>query len=167
MVGRETDILIGIKYAKYFPKTIFECDSGLGIYESFFLSSDGTRGVISGLHEEFAKIERTKKGLHVNKYIYLQTLVYEYREFHKLGNDMPLLGSNDDFQMQDCDFSIHCPKRTVHMQYVAENVAVNVDVHCSMLDVDGLGKEDWRDVKTNKTANAVNLYLAKKPSQSV
>ena len=60
MVGGERDILIGIKYAKYFPKPIFECDSGLGIYESVCLSS------------EFAKIERTKKGLHANKYIYFR-----------------------------------------------------------------------------------------------
>ena len=32
MVGGETDILKGIKYAKYFPKGVFEFDSGLGIY---------------------------------------------------------------------------------------------------------------------------------------
>ena len=70
MVGRETDILIGIKYTKCFPKLIFEFDSGLGIYELVFLSSDETRGAVSGPHEEFSKIERSKKGLHVNKYIY-------------------------------------------------------------------------------------------------
>ena len=29
-VGGDTDILIGIKYAKYFPKLIFECGAGLG-----------------------------------------------------------------------------------------------------------------------------------------
>ena len=104
MVGGETDILIGIKYVKYFQKL------GLGIYESVFLSSDGTRGVIIGPHEEFAKIERTKKGLHANKYIYFQTSVYKYREFHRLGNDMPLLESEEDFQTHDYDFLIHCPK---------------------------------------------------------
>ena len=42
----------------------------------------------------------------------------EYREFHRLGNEMP----------HDCDFPLHCPKRTVHMQDVAGNVVANVDV---------------------------------------
>ena len=107
------------------------------------------------------------KGLHANKYIYFQTSVYEYREFHRLGNDMPLLGSKEDFQTHDCDFPIHYPKRTVHMQDVAENLAFYVNVCCSVLDVDRLGKEDRRDVETNKTAGAVNLYMVKKQPKCV
>ena len=73
-----------------------------------------------------------------------------------------MLGSKEDFQTHDCDFPIHCLKRMVRMQDVVENVVVNIDVHCSMLDVDRLGKEDWRGVITNKTVSAVNLYVAKK-----
>ena len=35
-VGGDTDILVGIKYAKYFPRKVFESKTGLGIYESVF-----------------------------------------------------------------------------------------------------------------------------------
>ena len=54
-VGGQTDILIGIKYAKYFPKKVFEFETGLGIYESVFKSRCGSRGVVSGPHKEFSK----------------------------------------------------------------------------------------------------------------
>ena len=53
-VGGDTDILIGSKYNKYFPKSKFKLDSGLEIFESVFVSSDGSRGVVSGPHCEFS-----------------------------------------------------------------------------------------------------------------
>ena len=33
-VGGDRDVLVGIKYAKYFPKLIFQCETGFGIFES-------------------------------------------------------------------------------------------------------------------------------------
>ena len=57
-VGGETDLIIGIKYLKYFPEVVFRLPSGLTIYESPFLSVDGTRGVVGGPHQVFTMIER-------------------------------------------------------------------------------------------------------------
>ena len=57
-VGGETDLMIGIKYLKYFPEAVFRLPSGLTIYESPFLSTDGTRGVVGGPHQVFTMIER-------------------------------------------------------------------------------------------------------------
>ena len=55
--GGDTDILIGIKYFKYFPKIIYEFESGLGIYESVFQSPCGSIGIVDGPHKEFMSIE--------------------------------------------------------------------------------------------------------------
>ena len=49
-VRGETDLIIGIKYLKYFPGVIFRLPSGLTIYVSPFLSIDCTRGVVGGSH---------------------------------------------------------------------------------------------------------------------
>ena len=91
-VGGQTDILMGIKYAKYFPKKVFEFETGLGIYESVFKSRCGSRGVVSGPHKEFSKIEKNAKGLHVNGFVYLQPPVDEFNKIWKLQYEIPLLG---------------------------------------------------------------------------
>ena len=49
-VDGRTDFMLGIKYLRYYPKKIFQLPSGLTIYESWFLNSDGSRGVIGGPH---------------------------------------------------------------------------------------------------------------------
>ena len=51
--GGDVDIIIGSQYMRYFPKTVFELDTGLRILESKFVSTDGTRGALNGPHELF------------------------------------------------------------------------------------------------------------------
>ena len=65
-VGGITDILIGIKYLKYFPKKVFQLESGLGIYESVFNTSDGYTGVVGG-PPNFLKLKMKGKnhGVHI------------------------------------------------------------------------------------------------------
>ena len=69
-VGGITDILIGLKYLKYFPKKVFQFQSGSGIYESVFNTPDGSAGVVGGPHKEFSQIENEGKkswGTHTSK----------------------------------------------------------------------------------------------------
>ena len=56
-VGGDTDILIGSKYLRYFPREIHKFESGLTICESVFSSSDGTRGIVGGPHEEWENLK--------------------------------------------------------------------------------------------------------------
>ena len=58
-VGGNTDFMIGIKYPRYYPEKIFQSPSGLSTYKSWFKNSDGSKGVIGGLHEVFTRIEPT------------------------------------------------------------------------------------------------------------
>ena len=47
-VGGETDIIIGVKYLKYFPKETYKLPSGLTIFEAMFKNLDGSLGVVAG-----------------------------------------------------------------------------------------------------------------------
>ena len=49
-VGGETDIIIGVKYLKYFPKETYKLPSGLTIFEAMFKNLDGSKGVVAGPH---------------------------------------------------------------------------------------------------------------------
>ena len=76
-VGGDTDILIGIKYSKYFPKLVHEFESGLCIYESAFRSPKGTRGVLGGPHKEFSRVENSSD-VHISKVSYYSNFAYGY-----------------------------------------------------------------------------------------
>ncbi len=53
-VGGQVDFMIGSKYLKYHPKILYQLPSGLTIYESVFINSDGGgRGVVCGPHHTF------------------------------------------------------------------------------------------------------------------
>ena len=47
--------MVGIKYAKYFPKEVYSLPSGLTIYRSVFETPGGRRGVVVSPHPEFTK----------------------------------------------------------------------------------------------------------------
>ena len=94
--------------------------------------------------------------------------MYEYREFHRLENDVPLLESKEDFEMHNCDFPIYCPERMVDMRDIEEHVTFNDVVRFSMYDVeDCLGKEERKEVENNKTVCDMNLHVAIKSSKCV
>ena len=69
-VGGDTEILVGIKDARYFPKLIFHCETGFGIFESVFKSLDGSRGVVGGPHKEVSDVEQECRGVHFGKGAY-------------------------------------------------------------------------------------------------
>ena len=48
--GGETDIIVGVKYLKYFPKEIYKLPSGLTIYKAMFRNLNGSMGVVAGPH---------------------------------------------------------------------------------------------------------------------
>ena len=58
VVGGETDFLIGILYNWYQPRLVHILPTGLAIYRSMFVGTDGTRGCIGGAHELFLQCEQ-------------------------------------------------------------------------------------------------------------
>ena len=49
--GVPVDIMIGIKYLKYFLTLLYQLPSGLGIHKSKFSTSDKTFGILGGPHK--------------------------------------------------------------------------------------------------------------------
>ena len=92
-VGGATDLLIGCQYLKYHPKEIFELPCGLKVYESQFVSADGSRGVIAGPHHIFTSLARQLVGSNVSLQSYCSDLLRVYMEGYKVSLDVPLLGT--------------------------------------------------------------------------
>ena len=107
-VGGDTDILIGIKYAKYFPELIHMCPTGLAVYKSAFLGLNGSYGIIGGPHPEFTKVEKMQKGTHAGKRVYITPSTECYRARFSLECDVPLLGSK---------LSLLSSNRLIYQQY--------------------------------------------------
>ena len=74
--GCEVDIMVGIRYNKYFPKLLFTLPGGLGIYESVFRSARGCQGVLGGPHHAWKHAQ--DQGLFMNPRIYL---TYECKSY--------------------------------------------------------------------------------------
>ena len=49
--GRDVDIMIGIKYYKYYPKLLFYLPSGLSIFKAMFKSGTGNQAILGGTSE--------------------------------------------------------------------------------------------------------------------
>jgi hypothetical protein len=58
LVGGETDFLFGQQYNWFAPRLLFILPTGLAIYESMFVSSDGTRGCMGGPSKLFEQAEK-------------------------------------------------------------------------------------------------------------
>ena len=102
-VGGEADILLGIKYARYFPKEIFRMESGLSICESAFRSPCGARGVIGGPHPTFSEVERQSGGHHLDATSYFTSPVMLLRTFSSVLDSIPLLGNDTLPSMKQVD----------------------------------------------------------------
>ena len=87
--GGDVDLLIGSKYLRYFPVCIHKFDTGLGIYESVFKSTDGTRGVLNGPHKYFETLG--------NENAHIAGL----KAYWALENEMPLIGDKERLLSDD------------------------------------------------------------------
>ena len=55
--GKAVDIMLGIRYLKYFPKLMHQLPGGLGIYKSKFVSANGNLGILGGPHKAWRHSE--------------------------------------------------------------------------------------------------------------
>ena len=108
-VGGDTDILLGIKYAKYLPRIVYQSEDGFGIAESAFSSPDGSRGVLYGPHEEFTRIEREYRGMHASQMAFFHQTLNHSRYLSMLSMSMSLIeGVKDELRMIDFDEPVCC-----------------------------------------------------------
>ena len=74
--GTEVDLMIGIRYNKYFPKLLFTLPGGLGIYRAVFTSATGCQGILGGPHKAWRAAYET--GMFMNPRMYLSMEVKAY-----------------------------------------------------------------------------------------
>ena len=94
-VGGETDILIGAKYFYAHPREIFRCKSGLAIFDSLFLSQDGTSGVVLGPHPSFSEAEESFRKSNpsqnlICKSYYAPSVIHYRNAYHDMTNNTAL-----------------------------------------------------------------------------
>ena len=106
-VGGDTDIMIGVQYLKYFPKTVYEMDNGLQILESPFENSDGSRGVVAGPHKSFLVAYKNGNNYtdeHVSSYltdsVKIHRSIFKSSVHIRLTN-APKINENDIFSYQE------------------------------------------------------------------
>ena len=92
-VGGNIDFMIGIKYLRYFPVTVFQLPSGLTIYQSAFKNHDGSRGVIGGPHEIFTKISNYQ----FNQQSFLSNQLKLFQVGYQVNPDVSSLSLKHDF----------------------------------------------------------------------
>ena len=102
-VGGETDIMIGIKYLKYFPKEIHKLPNGLTIYEAMFKNSDGSLGVVAGPHQSFS-IDWDKMGQVAYSFDVMPEVTL-CQCIHENGMEVPLLGWEKNLKNPDHDLN--------------------------------------------------------------
>ena len=110
-VGGDTDILLGSKYLRYFPKLVYEHGSGLRVHESLFQSPCGSRGVVEGPHSSFTEVERKFFGHSMSQCskTFFTEAVEVIRSRWKLGVDVPLLGLESG-PRPSSDFPVCCSR---------------------------------------------------------
>ena len=92
--------MVGIKYLKYFPEAVYKLPSGLTIYKSPFISTDGIRGVVGGPHV-FTNIEKycASAQMHMHKHFVEQ--VRSVSRGYQVNLDIYLLGCKGTKDMME------------------------------------------------------------------
>ena len=55
--GTEIDIMLGIKYLKWFPRILYQLNDGLAIYRTVLMPADDCDGVLGGPHKSWTRYE--------------------------------------------------------------------------------------------------------------
>ena len=86
--GMSVDILMGVKYNKYFPQLIFYLPCGLGIYKATFKGHNGHQGVLGGPHSSWTEALNGAQTMGPGTYLTAEMRAYRYHSntlYHTVG----------------------------------------------------------------------------------
>ena len=100
--GTDIDFMIGAKFLRDFPLSKFRTLSGLTIYESLFVSPDGSRGTVCGPHRQFNDV----LSCNMSSFYTKEYMMYEAAR-KKLGINLDPIykGEPNDFDIYDEEVS--------------------------------------------------------------
>ena len=103
--GSSVDIMMGIRYVKYFPKLLYSLNCGLGIYEAQFKTPNGLLGVLGGPHKSWLEVFKTSQIM--TPVIFLTQEMKAYRQecmnLRHCIKDFQHLDDNDEIPVNLCE----------------------------------------------------------------
>ena len=75
--GRQVDLMIGIRYLKYYPQPLFNLPRGLSVYRALFQGVGGLQGVLGGVHKSWRQALESAQTLGYQAYV-----TAEYRAYN-------------------------------------------------------------------------------------
>ena len=86
--GAGVDLMIGIKYNKYFPRLVYTLPCRLSIYESKFKSSDGRYGLLGGPHKAWRRSLECINMMTPQAFLTMETKVWYMQNLGLRGSDL-------------------------------------------------------------------------------
>lgn len=74
--GTEVDLMLGIRYNKYFPDLLFSLPGGLGLYKAKFRSARGCQGILGGPHQAWKNAKDASHHIGPRLYFTLEARSY-------------------------------------------------------------------------------------------
>ena len=74
--GTDVDLMMGIRYNKYFPKLLFTLPGGLCIYRAVFISATGCQGILGGPHKAWRAAYETGMFMNTRMYLSMEAKAY-------------------------------------------------------------------------------------------
>ena len=144
--GQSVDLMIGIKYNRYFPKLMYMLPCGLGIYKAQLKTATGRQGVLGGPHASWRNA--AKQSMFLNPQAYLTSECRAYQAHcraldHRIRPISGILFDEDD-PLED-DPEVLFAEAAISVPHAADmsNLAAKSGchrVHCSKHQASA----DWR-----------------------
>ena len=78
--GASVDILVGIKYWKFFPKELFTLPCGLGVFKSKLKCSNGSQALLGGCHKSWRNAEAMTQNLSPMMFLSQECKAYYFQD---------------------------------------------------------------------------------------
>ena len=129
--GSEVDIMLGIRYNRYFPVLLYSLPSGLGIYKAQFKSARGCQGILGGPHKAWELAYQSSHLMGPTMYLTREARAYKIEtSWVRINQDkFPLTGqeeytyvaestTDDEFPPKViCTFK-HCSKHSAETNWI-------------------------------------------------
>jgi hypothetical protein len=108
--GQEVDILLGIRYLKYFPKLLFTLPSGLQVYRAVLKSESGNQAVLGGPHKAWNHMISLAQHMNPRAYLTAEARAYIIEtSWPRLGQIQPPVPVEELEEVSSSSLAIETP----------------------------------------------------------
>jgi hypothetical protein len=108
--GQEVDILLGIRYLKYFPKLLFTLPSGLQVYRAVLKSESGNQAILGGPHKAWNHMISLAQHMNPRAYLTAEARAYIIEtSWPRLGQIQPAVPVEELEEVSSSSLAIETP----------------------------------------------------------